>query len=125
MKARILLIEDNPQNRYLATYLLEHAGMDVVAAENGKVGIDLAESSRADLILLDIQLPDLDGYQVAAALRQGKAVDTPIVALSSFAMSGDREKALNAGCSAYIEKPIDPDKFVDQIKALLPATASG
>ena len=123
MKPKILLIEDNAQNRYLATYLLEHAGMEVVAAEDGHRGLAMAETSGADLILLDIQLPDIDGYQVATALR-GRKSRAPIVALSSFAMIGDREKALQAGCDAYIEKPIDPHAFVKQIQALLPSSSS-
>lgn len=124
MKPKILMIEDNPQNRYLATYLLEHAGFEVVSAEDGKSGMELVKSAQPDLILLDIQLPDIDGYQIATALRgRAELAGTPIVALSSFAMTGDRERALDAGCTGYIEKPIDPDSFVQQIKELLNATA--
>jgi len=114
----VLLIEDNPQNRYLATYLLERRGYRVVTAENGPLGIELAASLAPDMILLDIQLPAMDGYSVAQALRRLAPLrTTPIVAVTSYAMAGDREKALASGCDGYIEKPIDPISFVDQIAA--------
>ncbi len=120
MKPTILLIEDNEQNRYLATYLLEQRGYQVVAAFDGPSGIDQASRIRPDAILLDIQLPGLDGYGVARALRRNPALhDTPIVAVTSYAMPGDREKALAAGCTGYIEKPIDPDTFVDTVASHL------
>lgn len=83
---------------------------------NGRDGIELAAKVIPDLILLDIQLPELDGYQVARALRSNAALDkVPIVAVTSYAMVGDRENALAAGCNDYIEKPINPDTFIKQI----------
>ncbi|WP_426689775.1 response regulator [Rhodanobacter ginsengiterrae] len=112
----MLLIEDNPQNRYLATFLLEHSGYRVVAAEDGPEGIRKALELLPDLILLDIQLPAMDGYAVARALREIPILQqTPIVAVTSYAMVGDREKSLGAGCNGYIEKPINPDTFVAEI----------
>ena len=118
MSRTVLLIEDNEQNRYLATFLLEENGDTVVAAHDGQRGITMAEEMVPDLILLDIQLPAMDGHAVARALRKIGALNgTPIVAVTSFAMAGDREKALEAGCNGYIEKPIDPDTFVDEIAA--------
>lgn len=121
IKGRILLIEDNEQNRYLLTFLLERRGYEVVAAEDGMRGIQLARTIAPGMILLDIQLPTMDGYQVARALR---AIDslrhTPILAVTSYAMSGDREKALSAGCTGYIEKPINPATFVDEMEACWP-----
>lgn len=117
MKRTILLIEDNEQNRYLATFLLTNRGIDVVEAADGKSGIEMAASRNFDLILLDIQLPIMDGYQVARALRDNPATrNTPIVAVTSYAMMGDREKALEAGCDGYMEKPIRPETFVSDIE---------
>ncbi|MDO9176624.1 MAG: response regulator [Actinomycetota bacterium] len=122
MSANILLIEDNEQNRYLATFLLEHHGYRVLAAIDGLSGLQLAESTVPDLILLDIQLPLMDGYEVARGLREMPATrEVPIVAVTSHAMSGDREKAFAAGCNGYIEKPINPDTFVAEIQRFLPS----
>ena len=116
MNRTVLLIEDNAQNRYLATFLLEHSGYRVVAAEDGPEGIRKALELLPDLILLDIQLPAMDGYAVARALRAIPTLQqTPIVAVTSYAMVGDREKSLAAGCNGYIEKPINPDTFVAEI----------
>jgi len=118
MPLDILMIEDNEQNRYLARFLLEGAGHKVTSANDGLSGIELASSRRFDVILLDIQLPGMDGYDVARSLRQlGPAVAPPIVAVTSYAMPGDRERALAAGCDGYIEKPIDPENFVNEIEA--------
>lgn len=121
MNARILLIEDNEQNRYLATFLLEKHGCTVVHTPEGRAGVELAAAHPFDLILLDIQLPGMDGHAVARAIRGNAALNhIPIVAVTSYAMAGDREKALAAGCNGYIEKPIDPDTFVAQVAAFLP-----
>lgn len=121
MKATVLLIEDNEQNRFLVTFLLEHHNYKVVAAHDGLEGIELAPRIRPDLILLDIQLPKMDGYAVASALRGiGELANTPIIAVTSYAMVGDREKALASGCTGYIEKPIDPDTFIEEIERSLP-----
>jgi CheY-like chemotaxis protein len=125
MKGSVLLIEDNEQNCYLVCFLLERAGYTVIVAHDGHQGLARALDVRPDLILLDIQLPAMDGYAVAAALRQLPQMQgTPIIAVTSYAMAGDREKALAAGCTGYLEKPIDPDQFVDQIEALA-GSASG
>lgn len=117
MDRPILLIEDNEQNRYLATFLLEKNGYRVESASDGPQGITVAASLDPVMILLDIQLPRMDGYAVARALREIRELDaTPIVAVTSYAMPGDREKALDAGCTGYIEKPIDPDTFVESLQ---------
>jgi two-component system, cell cycle response regulator DivK len=116
MKGKILVIEDNEQNLYLIRYILENADYEVFSASDGEKGIDLASSLLPDLILMDIQLPLMDGYAVAGKLRENPHLaDTPIVAVTSYAMPGDREKAMEAGCSGYIEKPIDPDTFEIQV----------
>jgi two-component system cell cycle response regulator DivK len=118
--APILLIEDNEQNRYLVTFLLEQKGYTIAAAVDGRRGLDLAATMHPSVILLDIQLPAMDGYAVARALRQMPHLSTvPVVAVTSYAMPGDREKALEAGCDGYIEKPINPDSFVDEVEIFL------
>ncbi|MBL0892005.1 MAG: response regulator [Gemmatimonadaceae bacterium] len=120
MSSRILMIEDNEQNRYLATFLLERNGFQVESAVDGAAGLRAAASNPPDIILLDIQLPKMDGHAVARALRELRELDrTPIIAVTSYAMVGDREKSLAAGCDGYIEKPIDPETFVDTIRDIV------
>ena len=122
MSRTILLIEDNEQNRYLSTFLLEQHGHRVTSAPDGLRGIELARTLGPDLILLDIQLPTMDGYAVAQALRGIESLrDIPIIAVTSYAMTGDREKALASGCNGYIEKPINPDTFVAEIERFIPS----
>ena len=117
MNKRILLIEDNEQNRYLASFLLQARGWEMVHAEDGPSGIALAGQVDPALILLDIQLPGMDGYAVARALRLDPALAAiPIVAVTSYAMPGDRERCLAAGCNGYIEKPIDPGTFAVEVE---------
>jgi CheY-like chemotaxis protein len=117
----ILIIEDNDQNLYLMRFLLEQHGIVVKAAMDGREGIEMAKRIAPDLILLDIQLPLLDGHAVARELRKEPGLrTTPIIAVTSYAMPGDREKCLEAGATAYIEKPIDPEVFVDQVREHLP-----
>lgn len=121
MKKTILIIEDNEQNLYLLTFILEKSGYKVIQARSGDEGVRMAGQNEPDLILLDIQLPVMDGYTVACELRKMASLTTiPIIAVTSFAMPGDREQALAAGCSGYIEKPIDPDTFITQIEQHFP-----
>jgi two-component system cell cycle response regulator DivK len=116
MSETILIIEDNPQNLYMMRFLLEKNGFRVISAENGREGIDQALRHNPSAILLDIQLPEMDGYAVAAELTKHEALkNTPIVAVTSYAMVGDREQILAAGATGYIEKPIDPETFVAEI----------
>lgn len=124
MTTRILLIEDNEQNRYLTKFLLEHRGYEVLLADSGPAGIALAAAAAPALILLDIQLPGMDGHTVARLLKADLQLRSiPIVAVTSYAMVGDREKCLAAGAEGYIEKPIDPDTFVGEIERFLPGSA--
>jgi two-component system, cell cycle response regulator DivK len=114
--AKILIIEDNQQNLYLTTFILQKHGHEIVQARNGEQGIALAVQTRPDLVLLDIQLPGMDGYTVAEELRKDPAsASIPIIAVTSYAMAGDRERILEAGCTDYIEKPINPDTFHAEI----------
>ncbi|MFZ2493871.1 MAG: response regulator [Thermoanaerobaculia bacterium] len=118
MNRRILLIEDNEQNRYLVTFLLAGRGWEVIHAVDGPSGLALAAETDPALILLDIQLPGMDGYAVARALRKDpKLAVVPLIAVTSYAMAGDRERCLEAGCSGYLEKPIDPQTFADQVES--------
>jgi two-component system cell cycle response regulator DivK len=124
VRPRVLVIEDNDQNLYLVTFLLERYGLDVIAARDGHSGIEMAIQVKPDLILLDIQLPGIDGYAVARAIRAIPELATlPIVAVTSYAMVGDRERCLEAGCTDYIEKPINAEKFIQQIATHLPPGA--
>jgi signal transduction histidine kinase len=114
---RILYIEDNPESRALVRSVLEPRGFDVLEASDGIAGIDLAISAHPDLILCDIQLPGIDGYETATRLRSYKGLDgCPIVVLTSH---GDRGLSLSIGCDGYIEKPIDVEKFPQQLRAFL------
>ena len=113
----ILIIEDNDQNLYLMRFLLEAHGYAVVEAKDGPSGIAQAQMLLPSLILLDIQLPLMDGYAVLKSLRSFAPLQhVSIVAVTSFAMLGDREKCLSAGATDYIEKPINPDNFIDYIR---------
>ncbi len=118
----VLVIEDNEQNLYLLRFLLEARGHHVTEARNGPEGIAAARTAAHDVLLLDIQLPQMDGYAVARALRGDPALDAvPVVAVTSYAFSDGRVKAFAAGCDAYIEKPVDPDAFVAQVEAAVAA----
>ena len=117
---RVLIIEDNEANLYLTKFILEKNGYQVLEAREGIQGLELATKQKPDLILMDIQLPDIDGLEAVRRIRTSKTGhEIPIVALTSYAMVGDREKALAAGCTGYIEKPINPDTFMAEIEKFL------
>ena len=121
MKKKILVIEDNEQNMYLTTFLLGKNRYEVLQAREGRTGIEMALRMMPDLILMDIQLPAMDGYAVTRALRSRPGLkEVPIIAVTSYAMPGDREKAMAAGCTGYIEKPINPDTFIEEVRRYLP-----
>ena len=118
--AKILYIEDNLTNRLLVKRILMVEDHDVVEAENGTLGIEMAQKELPDLILVDINMPDMDGYEVTAHLRKIQALDhVPIVALTANVLRGDRERSLEAGCDGYIQKPLDVDMLPSQVEALL------
>ena len=117
---RILVIEDNPQNLYLVRFLLEGQGHQVLEAVDGVNGISIAQNKQPDLILVNIQLPKMDGYEVARRLKANpKTAPIPIVAVTSCSMADDRERTVQVGCLASIEKPIDPKTFVGKIEQFL------
>lgn len=117
---KILYIEDDRQNRILVRRVLDSAGFTTIEAENGLVGIELARELLPDLILMDINLPEMDGYEVTSRLKEMETLaHVPIVAVTANVMKGDREKTLAAGCDGYIQKPIDVDLLPDQIQQYL------
>ena len=125
MSRRILVIEDQEDNRRIIRDLLTNAGYEMIEALDGEAGVRLAKSERPDLILMDIQLPLIDGYE---ATRQIKAEEElrpiPIIAVTSYALSGDDTKARLAGCDAYVAKPFSPRKLLAKIQQLLPPTGN-
>lgn len=122
---KLLIIEDNEDNMYLIRYMLQSQDYVVLEARNGKDGVDMAIRQWPDLILMDIQLPDMNGLEATRQIRASVVDDSiPIVALTSYALTGDRQRALDAGCSGYIEKPIDPEQFLNQIQNFLTASSN-
>ncbi len=121
MRARILIIEDDSFSRDLVKFLLESAGYGILVAEDGSVGLALALEHKPDLIICDLQMPVLSGYDVIRGLA--KRPDwrrVPLIAVTAFSMRGDREKALAAGFDEHISKPIAPEHFIAQIESHLP-----
>ena len=121
VKSRVLLIEDNEVNRYLATFLLRREGLEVIHALNGREGVERARADLPEVIVMDIEMPEMDGYEAARLLLQmTETRHLPIVASTSYAMPGERAKALAMGFADYIEKPYDPADFVARILRCLP-----
>lgn len=119
-KSRILIADDRPSSRELLRLVLERAGYDVTEAEDGKAALERAHDSSPDLILLDLQMPEMDGYQVLAALRSDPRFRAmPILALTASAMRGDRERILGAGFTDYLAKPAGPEILRDTVARLL------
>ena len=113
---RVLVVEDNENNMYLIGFILKKNGYDVIEAKTGEEGIETAIKEKPDLIIMDIQLPGIDGLEATRRIRKSEAEGKiSIIALTSYAMAGDKEKALKAGCTGYIEKPINPDTIMEKI----------
>ena len=122
--ATILIVEDNPTNMKLSMFLLESADHTVLAATNAETGLMLAREGRPDLILMDIQLPGMDGLEATTLLKADEATrDIPVIALTALAMKGDEERILAAGCDGYIAKPLDYKDFLATVKARLATLA--
>ncbi|HNB41437.1 MAG TPA: response regulator [Anaerolineales bacterium] len=120
----ILCIEDNPDNMMLVKRALESRGYVLLEAFTGNKGVEVAEQNNVDLILLDINLPDIDGYEVARRLRSSSKHNlayTPIIAVTANALKGDAEKALAAGCDVYMSKPINIRELWARVEAFVPA----
>jgi len=121
---KILVVEDNDNNLYLVTFILEKKGHTVIAARTGEQGVEMALKEQPDLILMDIQLPGIDGLETTRRIRASKTgAGVPIIALTSYALVGDREQVLGAGCTGYIEKPINPETIMAEIEKFLPGKA--
>ena len=117
---KVLVIEDNPDNMILICDILELNGYATVCATTGRDGVSLAEEQEPDFILLDIQLPDIDGYEVLDIIRSNERTKrNTVIAITSYAMAGDQERLINKGCDGYIEKPIDPNIIMKQIKDII------
>lgn len=116
---RILYIEDNPQNMRLVRKILNHAGYQMLEAETGLAGLEIAERECPDLILLDINLPDIDGLEVSNRLKASPQANIPIIALTANAMVGDRERMLSAGCDGYLPKPVARMDLLNTINSFL------
>lgn len=117
---RILLVEDNPMNRRLAQFILKSQGYVVHEARDGQEALDLVKVHLPDLILMDLQLPGLDGFTTTRILKEDATTrDIPIVALTAYAMRGDADRALEAGCDGYITKPIDTTEFPKLVASYL------
>lgn len=117
---RVLVIEDNENNMYLMRFMLEKSGYAVIGATDGTTGIEAVIKEKPDLVIMDIQLPDINGLEATKKIRKsGAAGNVPIIAVTSYAMVGDKEKTLTAGCTGYIEKPINPETFIAEIEKYL------
>jgi two-component system cell cycle response regulator DivK len=117
---KVLVIEDNDKNRYLISFLLKAEGYEVIEAITGEEGVEKTIREQPDLVLMDIQLPGIDGYEATRQIRASPSGgNVPVIALTSYAMTGDRERALAAGCTGYVEKPINPDTIMDEIKKFI------
>lgn len=117
MKTKILVVEDNENNLYVVSFLLTSAGFEVLKARDGVEGIESVKKYRPNLVLMDMKLPKLDGYEATRRLKADPELKSiPVIGLTAYAMSDDEEKVLAAGCEGFITKPIDPDTFLDTLK---------
>lgn len=117
MKKRVLVVEDHEDNRQILRDLLGSAGFEIIEAENGEEAVALAETSRPDVILMDIQLPVLDGYEATRRIKANPSLRSiPVVVVTSYALSGDEEKARLAGCDDYVSKPFSPRDLLAKIR---------
>jgi CheY-like chemotaxis protein len=123
---KVLVVEDNKDNLRLISYSLRRAGYQVVPAESGERGVELAVSEHPFFIVMDINLPGIDGLEASRRIRQqGEGGEVPIVAITSYAMYGDRDRIIDAGCTAYFEKPIDPLTIVERIHRAIGVAPAG
>ncbi len=117
---KILVVEDEERNRYLISFILKSNGLEVITANNGMEGVEAAKNQMVDLVIMDIKMPRMDGYEATRRIRELDGYQSvPIVALTSYAMAGDEKKALEAGCNGYISKPINPETIMDEIRNYL------
>ncbi len=116
----ILIIEDSDDNRQIVRDLFAHAGLNLIEAADGAAGVAMAQARRPDLIIMDIQLPVMDGYEATRRIRDiPELAQTPIVAVTSYALSGDEDATRAAGCDGYLSKPLSPSHLLAMVRALL------
>ena len=116
MNKRVLVVEDQEDNRTILRDLLDSVGLEVLEAENGAIGVEMAKTQQPDLILMDIQMPEMDGYEASRRIKAMPALAAvPIIAVTSYALSGDDEKARDAGCDDYVTKPYSPRMLLAKI----------
>ena len=119
-RKKILVVDDNEKNRYLISFILEKNGIEVVTANDGLEGVETARKQQVDLIIMDIKMPKMDGYEATRMVKKLEGYQSvPIIALTSYAMAGDEKKAMDAGCDGYVSKPIDPETIMDEIRKYL------
>jgi two-component system cell cycle response regulator DivK len=119
-RKKILVVDDDKKNRYLISFLLEKNAFEVIVATNGLEGIEAVKKQQVDLIIMDIKMPKMNGYEATKRIRRLKKYKSiPIIALTSYAMMEDRKKAIKAGCTGYISKPINLETFLEEIKKCL------
>src|SRR5450432_747699 len=117
---RLLIVEDNEENRDALSRRLQRRGFEVLLAADGKAGVEMAKTEKPDLILMDMNMPELDGWEATRQIKAEESMhDVPVIALTAHAMSGDRERAIEAGCTDYHTKPIEFPKLLAQIEAIL------
>lgn len=120
MAKRILIVEDNPQNRYLVSFLLEQQGYELITAEDGAEALEMLEGDTPDLILMDMQLPKVDGYEATRRIKANERLrDIPLVALTAHSMRRDEQRAIDAGCDEFVTKPVDADGLLALVSRLL------
>jgi len=125
MSRRILVVEDQDDNRRILRDLLASANYEMFEAVTGKEGVSMAQTHRPDLILMDMQMPEMDGYEATRQIKANSALRAiPIIAVTSYALSGDDEKAYEAGCEGYVTKPFSPRQLLAKIKEFLPQADS-
>jgi two-component system cell cycle response regulator DivK len=122
---KVLLVEDNEMNRDMLSRRLTRRGFEVVSAVDGQQGVDLARSEKPDIILMDMSLPVMDGWEATRRVKSGDDTrNVPVIGLTAHAMSGDRERAIEAGCDEYDTKPVEIDRLIDKIERLLGKTGA-
>jgi CheY-like chemotaxis protein len=122
--ARVLVVEDKAENLDLMTYLLTAFGHEVLAARNGVEGVELTAAARPDLVVMDLQMPEMDGFEAARLIKGDRDLtQIPLIAVTAYAMVGDRDTVLAAGFDGYMTKPIEPEAFVRELERFLPKEA--
>lgn len=126
MRKKILIVDDDASGRYMLSFLLRSHNYEILEANNGFEGLDKAHELKPDAILLDIQMPEMDGFEVCTRLKmEEKMKQIPIILFTSFSQAGHKKRAIEAGADGYIEKPVNPDVFVSQVESIIKSFKAG